>query len=251
MADAGLLVLLFAAGVAAGFVDSTVGGGGVVSLPTLLATGMPAHLALGTNKLAGTVATFTATIRYTRAGLVNQPLAMALIPLGVVASMAGSLFVLTVEPRFIRGLVILVMAVLTLYVVLRPKFGRVERPRGLTWVVLAATPMATAAIAFYDGFLGPGTGTFLVFAYVAILGFDFRGASAHARVVNLATNGGALAVFVVRKQVDYALGVPMMVGMFLGAFIGSHVGIRHGQRWIKPLFIVVSLALMTRLVLTL
>lgn len=241
------LALLVLAAFVAAFVDSIVGGGGVISLPALLATGMPVHLALGTNKLAATGASFMATAKYAHAGLISPRLALGLVGFAFVGAILGATTVLRVDPSFVRGLVVVVMALMTVWVVARKHFGlhdhSATRPR---WAWSQLVPLALA-IGFYDGFLGPGTGTFFLFAFVGLAGFDFLKAAGHGRVLNFATNLGALLLFAFQRTVDYSVGLPMMAAMLAGAFLGSTYGIRHGARFIKPLFAAVSLALMGKL----
>lgn len=244
-----VLLALAGAGFVAAFLDSIVGGGGVISLPALLAAGLPPHLALGTNKLAATGASSMATIRYTQAGVIVLPLVLLLIPLSVAGSFVGANTVLQVDPTIIKSLVVIVMAGMTVYVVFRRTFGRENRFTGLTVRPLVLSGFLALAIGFYDGFLGPGTGSFLLFAFVGIQGFDFVRAAGHARVLNFASNLSALALFALRDQVDYAVGLPMMVAMIAGAYAGSHVGLKHGARWIKPLFVTTTLVLMGYLLL--
>jgi uncharacterized protein len=245
--EPGTLLFLLAAAFVAAFVDSIVGGGGIISLPALLATGMDPHVALGTNKLAATGASSMATIRYTQAGLVVLPLALALIPFSVVGAMLGSRIVLEFDDRFVKGLVIVVMVAMTLYVLARKRFGAENRFGGATARAVAIGAVVALAVGFYDGFLGPGTGTFLIFAFVGLLRFDFVRAAAHGRVLNFASNLSALVLFALHGRVDYLVGLPMMAAMLVGAYIGSHVGMRHGARWIKPLFVAVSAGLLLRL----
>jgi len=241
-----LIGLLVAAFVAA-FLDSIVGGGGAISLPALLAAGFPPHLALGTNKLAATGASFMATVRYTNAGIIVLPLALILIPFSVVGSLLGAHTVLHVDPRLVKSLVIGVMGGMTVYVLVRRTFGRENRFAGLVPRQVVTAMGFALAIGFYDGFLGPGTGSFLLFAFIGVQGFDFVRAAGHARILNFASNLAALALFAIQDQVDYATGLPMMGAMLAGAYLGSHVGLRHGARWIKPLFVAMTVVLMAYL----
>jgi uncharacterized protein len=244
-----VVAALAAAGFVAAFLDSIVGGGGVISLPALIAAGLDPHMALGTNKLAATGASSMATIRYTAAGVVVLPLVLLLIPLSVVGSFLGANTILQLDPGLVKSLVLLVMAAMTVYVLVRRTFGRENRFEGLrTGPVLLSAALALA-IGFYDGFLGPGTGSFLLFAFVGVQRFDFVRAAGHARVLNFASNLSALALFALRGHVDYAVGLPMMGAMLAGAYVGSHVGLRHGARWIKPLFLGTTLLLMAYLFL--
>lgn len=247
MVDAATLGFLVAAAFVAAFVDSMVGGGGIISLPALLAAGLPPHLALGTNKMASTGASLMASVRFAQARLVQPRLVLSLFPLAFLGAVLGALAVLQVDPDFVRGLVVAVMVLMLAWVLLRPAFGREDRFAGLEPGPFAAVILLALVAGFYDGFLGPGTGTFLLFGFVALLGFDFLRAAGHARVLNFGSNLGALLLFALRDSVDYAVGLPMFAAMLAGAFAGSHFAIRHGARWIKPLFVAVTLALLLRL----
>lgn len=158
------LVLTFLLGAAfvAAFVDSIVGGGGIISLPALLAVGFPPHLALGTNKLAATGASFTAALRYTQAGLVVASLSFGFIPLAIIGSMAGAATVLHVEARFVKAVVVAVMALMTLYVMLRPAFGHIDKSRPFQSARIAAMSGMTFAIALdsMTGSWDPGPAAF-------------------------------------------------------------------------------------------
>lgn len=245
--DAATVLLLAAAGLLAGFIDSIVGGGGVVSLPALLAAGVPPHLALGTNKVAGTGASSMASYQYARAGLLTPRLVAFTLPLSVAAAVLGAVAVLQVDERVVVGLVAVVMVALVTYVLLRPRFGRDDRFTGLTPRTIAATAVLALAVGFYDGFLGPGTGNMLLFGLVAIHGFPFLQAAAHGRVLNFGSNVGALVLFGLTDNILWSVGLPMAAATMTGAYLGSRVGIRHGARWIRPLFVLVAGLLLVRL----
>lgn len=244
-----LLFLVLAAFVAA-FIDSIVGGGGVISLPSLLLAGLPPHQALGTNKLAATGASSMATVRYTQAGMVVLKLALGLIPFAVLGSFLGATAVLQIEGRYVKALVMAVMVLMTVYVLVRKQFGHENRFESITPAAFALSAAFCLLIGFYDGFLGPGTGSMLLFVFLGVQGFDFVRAAGHGRVINFATNLAALALFAIRGVVDYAVGIPMMVSMVAGAYVGSHFGLRHGKRWIKPLFVTMTGLILLRLLQT-
>src|SRR5688572_14822722 len=233
----------------AAFVDSIVGGGGVISLPALLAAGIPPHLALGTNKLAATGASSMATLRYTNAGYVTLALVLALIPFAVVGSFLGAASVLLIDPGFIRGAVIAVMIVMTLYVIFRPKLGHENRFTHIRPGQFAVCAASVLAIGFYDGFLGPGTGSLLLFLFLGVPQFDFLRSAANGRVLNFATNVAALVLFAIKGAVVYTVGIPMMVAMLAGAYFGSHYGMKHGATWVKPLFVAMTSVILVRLAL--
>lgn len=239
------LVLLVVAALFAGFVDAVVGGGGVITLPALLAAGLPPHLAVGTNKVVGTGASSVATWQYGRAGLVSG-LAWKAFPVAVAASVAGAVTVLHLPEDVILNLVAVVIGAIVMYVLLRPQFGQEDRRDAVTRP-LATVLALTAVFAFYDGLLGPGTGTFLLFGLVTLAGMPVVRAAAHGRVLNFGSNIGALAYFAVVGNVDWLVGLVMATGTLTGGFLGARFGIRHGQRWVRPLFVAVALALLVRL----
>lgn len=234
-------------GVAAGFIDSMVGGGGVLTLPALLAAGLPPHVAIGTNKVAGTGASSMATLQFARLGQLEPGVAWGLFPVAVAASVMGAMTVLRLPDQFILGMVAVVIVAMVVYVLFRPTFGKTDRFTGMRpalWLGLAGW---VALIAFYDGLLGPGTGSMLLFGIVAILGMGFVKGAAHARVYNFGSNVGALALFWWADVIDWRLGLGMMVGTMAGAWIGSHATVKHGDRWIKPLFVLMAVALLARI----
>lgn len=244
-----ILVILVVVAFLAAFIDSIVGGGGVISLPALLAVGYPPHLALGTNKLAATGATSIAAIRWTQGGHIVLPLALGLIPFAGIGSFLGAVTVLLFQAEFVRNLVIGVMIVMTIYVLIRKKFGHDDRFPGIKlWPFVGAAGLCLL-IGFYDGFLGPGAGSLLLFMFLGVTHFDFLRAAGHGRILNFASNLAALALFAIRGHVDYAVGFPMMVSMMAGAYVGSHFGMRHGTRWIKPLFVAMTSVILLRLVM--
>lgn len=241
------LAALVTAALFAGFVDAIVGGGGIITVPALLATGMPPHLALGTNKVVGTGASSVATWQYARKGLIEPRLARIGFPLAFGAAVLGAATVLRLPERFILAAVTVVMASMVAWVLLRPRFGHDDHFPGATATALAAVAGLAVAIGFYDGLLGPGTGTFLLFGLVALTGMPFLRAAAHGRLLNFASNTGALLYFGLAGTVDWTVGLVMALGTVTGGFIGSRAGIKHGARWIRPLFVVVALLLLGRL----
>ncbi len=237
---------LIPAAVVAGFVDSMVGGGGVITLPAIIAAGLPPHAAIATNKVAGTGASGMATWQYARHKLLRPELYW-LFPIAVVTSMAGAWTVLRLPEEFILTLIAIVIIAMVSYVLLRPRFGKENRyTKPDLWTALGAAG-AVGIIAFYDGLLGPGTGSLLLFALVSLLGMRFVDAAAHGRLFNFGSNLGALALFAFEDVIDWRIGVGMMVGTMAGAFVGSRTNIKHGDKWIKPLFVLMAVGLLIRM----
>ncbi len=239
---------LIPAAIAAGFIDSMVGGGGVITLPAIIAAGLPPHAAIATNKVAGSGASGMATWQYARHRLLRPEL-LWLFPIAVVTSMAGAWTVLRLPERFVLNLIAVVIVAMVAYVLLRPRFGKDDHyTKPDAWTLLAAAG-AVGLIAFYDGLLGPGTGSMLLFALVSIFGMRFVNAAAHGRMINFGSNLGALALFAFKDVIDWRIGLGMMAGTMAGAYVGSRTSIKHGDKWIKPLFVVMAAGLLVRLLM--
>lgn len=245
--ELGTLAFLAIAGFTAAFIDSMVGGGGAISIPALLVAGLPPHMALGTNKLAASGSSLTATIQYARAGMLVPRLAWFMAPFAGIGAIFGVEAVLALDPAVVEALVIGLMAAMTIYVLVRKRFGEVDRYEPPSWLRLWAITAVGFLIGAYDGFLGPGSGSFFIFALIGILGFDFVQAAGHGRVLNFAANVVALGYFWLHGQVLLAEGLTMGAGMLGGAWTGARAGIEHGSAWIKPLFVVITLVMMARL----
>jgi len=238
------VLLLALAAFAAGAVDAIGGGGGLVTVPALLAAGLPPALALGTNKGQSVFGSGAALLRFARAGLVDGRMARVTFPCGLAGSLAGAALVLLVPPPALRPLVLVLLLAVAVVLALRPaapapRAARRERP----WLAAAIA----AGIGAYDGFFGPGTGTFLIFAFVVFLGAGMREASANAKVVNFASNLAAVAVFASRGLVVWEVALPMAAGQFLGGSLGAHVAVRGGDRLVRWVVLLVVAALVVKL----
>lgn len=239
------LVILWLAGLLAGFVDSIAGGGGIISLPALLATGMPPHLALGTNKLQGTFGSMTAALNYTRKGLVN----LQEIPAGVIftaaGALAGTLTVQVLSADFLRHVILLLLLGVFLYTLFSPDLGRLDRRPSLGAPVFYGC--TGLALGFYDGFFGPGTGSFWTIALVMGLGLNLTKATAHTKLFNFTSNVVALAAFFAAQKVVVSAGLLMGAGQMLGAFLGSRLVIRKGTGFVRVFFLMVVAATIIKL----
>jgi len=246
----GMFTFLLLSGFTASFVDSTVGGGGLISLPALLFTGMPPALAIGTNKLAGTMCSFTSTMSFLHSKKVRLNLVKYLFPLSFLGSIGGAELVHFLPTAFLRPLVIVLLLVVTVYTLLKKNIGMTSTYKGITAKLLFALAAIALALGFYDGFFGPGTGSFLVFLFV-FAGFDFVEASGNAKLLNFGSNIGALLTFLVLRNIDYEYGLVMGIGMVIGAIVGSQVAIRKGAAYVRPIFIIVTVLLIGKQIWTL
>ncbi len=242
------LLIVSLASLLAGLVDSIVGGGGLILLPALFATfpgAAPATL-FGTNKSASIWGTAFATVQYSRK--VDMPW-RSLLPAagaGLLGSLFGAWLVTQVDPSLFRKALPVLLVLLLLYTLVKKDMGRSHAPRFAgsqeAWVAAGIG----LVIGFYDGFFGPGTGSFLVFAYVRWLGYDFLHASAAAKFINLFTNMSALVLFTIKGHVWWHLALAMAVANVIGSLIGTRLALKHGAGFVRHVFIFVVLALICK-----
>ena len=232
----------------AGLVDSIVGGGGLILLPALFATfpqAAPATL-FGTNKSASIWGTAFATVQYSRRVQLPWRALLPAAAAGLLGSLVGAWAVTQVDPALFRKALPLLLTALLAYTLARKDLGREHAPR---YTGRAEALMASAVglvVGFYDGFFGPGTGSFLVFAWVRLLGYDFLNASASAKLINTATNFSALMLFAWQGHVWWHLALAMALANVAGSLIGTRLALRHGAGFVRQVFIVVVLALIVK-----
>jgi uncharacterized membrane protein YfcA len=229
------VALLFATGLSAGFVDSIAGGGGLITLPVLLSLGIDPRLALGTNKLQATFGSGSATVHYARAGAVRISEWRRGCLFAFLGAATGSLLVQQLDPNFLKRLIPILLMAVAIYIWLRPQLGEEDiHPR----MTRQAFDLAFGfGIGFYDGFFGPGTGTFFTMALMLGLGFNLTKATAASKVLNFATNIASLLVFLVVGKIWFVAGIVMGLGQLLGARVGSKMVMRHGTKFIRPIFL--------------
>lgn len=238
-------LVLALSGAAAGFIDAIAGGGGLIALPALLWAGLPPQFALGTNKLQSSCGTLLAVAHYTRAGLIRwRELRLAAV-ITFVAAAGGAWAVAIMDPAVLRRIVPVLLVGVAAYTALNRKLG--EHPHAARLGMTAFALIFGAALGFYDGFFGPGTGSFWMLACVLTLGQDLRAATGTTKALNLASNIAALITFAFAKCLRFDVGLVMIAGQLVGARLGSGLVISHGARVIRPLFISVALALALRL----
>lgn len=242
------LLIVSLASLLAGFVDSIVGGGGLILVPALFATFPAAHPAtlFGTNKGASVWGTGFATWQFARRVEMRWAALLPAAGAGFVAAFAGAWLVTVVSPDFLRkGLPGVLLAVL-IYTISRKELGRTHAPRFAggkeRWVAV----VIGALIGFYDGFFGPGTGSFLVFLLVRLLGYDFLSASAGAKLINTATNVAALILFAAKGHIWWHFVVVMALANVAGSLLGTRLALKHGTGFVRVFFILVVSALILK-----
>ncbi|WP_188196324.1 sulfite exporter TauE/SafE family protein [Nonomuraea sp. SYSU D8015] len=242
-----VLIVLVAA-VGAGWVDAVVGGGGLLQLPAIMITGMPTLEAMATNKLSSVFGTTSAAIAYARSTKLDRQVAIPGAGLAVLSAGLGAWAAASISAEVLRPAVMVVLLAVAAFVTLRPSLGALPQPHLRTNArVVAAVAAAGVGIAFYDGIIGPGTGTFLIIAFTAILGLDFVSASASAKIINIGTNVGALVVFGVQGHVQWALGLGMAVCNVAGAQLGARMALKRGAAFVRIVLLCVVAALVARL----
>ena len=236
-----LLALLALAGLAAGFVDAVVGGGGLVQLPALvlgLPGVAPVHV-LATNKLASVCGTTVSSVTYYRRVRPDPKTFVPLMAFAFAGSMAGAAVASRIPANALEPIVLVVLVVVGTYVLFKPDMGHLTELRFAGHHHTIAAISAGSVIGFYDGALGPGTGSFLVFSLVGLLGYSFLEASAKARLANWATNLAALVVFVPQGAVLWKVGVVMGLANLCGGYVGARTAVRQGSRFVRIFFMLV------------
>ena len=227
----------------AGFIDAIAGGGGLISLPAYYMAGVPPHFALGSNKLSSSIGMVFSTGTYLREGFIYKPL----IPISVVGALIGSWLgaqsVLLLDERVLRWIIMIVMPVLTIVILFKKDLLSPEQREFSKTREQMIAAIVSLTIGWYDGFFGPGAGTFLMLAFVGILKLEVITANGNTKVVNFCSNIAALAVFMMAGRVNYALALPGAAFAILGNIIGARLTVKKGAKLIKPVMLLVVVIL--------
>ena len=233
-----MFLALMLLGVFAGFIDSAVGGGGLLRLPAMLSAGLSPHVALGTNKFASTAAAAIASARYLQSEIVPRKAALVGWTLMIGFSVVGAKVVLSISADLVLGIVIIVLSALFFYVLMNPQFGKKEEIKEES--VIPVTVGMGAGLGFYEGFLGPGTGSMLMAGYIKGSGFGMDRAAATARILNFGGNIGSFAVFALASSVNYEVAIPFALANMIGGYLAPGYVLRYGYSLLRPMFLVVS-----------
>jgi uncharacterized protein len=241
-------LFLLSASFLAGFVDSIAGGGGIVQLPALLIglPNSPTAEVLGTNKLSAVFGTTTAAALYRKQIKPDPKVLIGMAIPAFLGSAVGALLASRIPTSSMRPMILVLLIAVAIYTWLKPDLGKLENLRHVPKQRIQIGAIAGAAIGFYDGIFGPGTGSFLMLILVATLGYAFITASAIAKVVNVATNVGALIVFGINGAVIWQIGIIMGFANITGAIIGSRLAIRGGSTLVRKVFLLVTIVLIVR-----
>lgn len=244
----GMLALILLAGFAAGWMDAVVGGGGLLQLPALmLIPGITPVQALATNKLGSIAGTTTSSITYYRRVKPDLRTALPMAGIALLGAIGGAAVATVLPASVFKPIIIVALIAVALFTLFRPQMGAETALRfaGHKHIIMAS--FAGLAIGFYDGLIGPGTGMFLIIALVALLGYDFLQASAKAKIVNFATNLGALLLFIPHGAVLWALGAALAIMNLFGSYLGSRMAIKNGVGFIRVVYLVGVLLLIGKL----
>ena len=234
-------IIVTLASLLAGFVDAIVGGGGLILLPALFATfpGAPPATLLGTNKAGSVWGTAMATWQYSRRVQIRWQAMLPAAAFGFAGAFAGAWAVTVLSPDFLRKLLPLVLVAVLGYTLAKKELGRHHAPRLSGRAEWVAASLIGVTIGFYDGFFGPGTGSFFVFLFVRLLGYDFLNASASAKLLNVSTNIAALILFSAKGHIWWHFALPLAVANVVGSVLGTHMALKHGTGFVRGIFIFV------------
>jgi uncharacterized protein len=238
-----MLPLLFIVGIAAGWIDSIAGGGGLITVPVLLSFGLAPAEALGTNKLQAVFGSGSATWHYHRAGLIQFP--WVGVCFTAVGAAGGALVVQQIRSDFLRTIIPFLLIAIAVFFLFRPQLGAADGYR--RWGAGMFHFLFGIALGCYDGFFGPGTGLFWAMAYVLLLGFNLTRATAYTKLMNFTSNAISLAVFITGGKVLWGTGLVMGAGQLVGAQLGARLVVSRGVKFIRPIFILVAIAISIRL----
>lgn len=245
MTDPATLLLLFGVAFVASAVDAIAGGGGLLTLPSLLLAGLAPAAAIATNKVQSAFGATSATWVFFRRGLLSWPVSWAFVAAGVTSAALGAACAALLPREILAAMVPLVLVGVALYfAVARPPSEHDARAR---MPPLAFAALYVSAIGFYDGIFGPGTGSFLTIGFVTLMGYGLLRATAHTKLANAASNIGALLVFALAGKVIWPVGLVMAAGAVLGGQVGSRLALRHGARLIRPLLVTICCAMAIKL----
>ncbi|MCQ2373131.1 MAG: TSUP family transporter [Phascolarctobacterium sp.] len=232
------IIALVIAGFLAAFIDSTVGGGGLISTPFLLGIGFPVPYALGTNKAASAMGAAMSVFSFWRAGKISN-IAWKICAFSFLGSALGAYVVYLLPAKLMKNIIVVLLVAVAVYTYRRKDWGDNPRLKEITSKLYAEAVLLALVLGFYDGFFGPGTGSFLIFGFL-FLGFDFVTAAGNAKVLNFMSGLGGMFSFAMSGTVVWTYGLIMGVAMLCGAFCGARLAIKKGAAYVRPLYLLVT-----------
>ncbi|NFT07956.1 MULTISPECIES: TSUP family transporter [Clostridium] len=222
----------------AGIIDAVAGGGGIISLPAYIFAGIPIHIAYGTNKFASCIGTSISSIKFFRSGNIKIKSALVSAAGALIGSWFGAQIVLLLNEKYLNYCLIIILPIVSLFLLFNRSFGVKNKKELSNKKLYILSFIIGLFLGAYDGFFGPGTGTFLVICFTGILGFNLITASGNAKIVNLASNFSALIAYILGGKVMFSIGVPAAVCAIAGNYLGAHLAIKNGDKIIKPIIFV-------------
>lgn len=233
-----LLAILFTVAFVAGFIDAIAGGGGLITIPALLMTGIPPASALGTNKLQAMGGAFSASLYFLRKRAVNLREFWFVLLFVFIGSALGTILIQMLDVSVFKKMLPFLILAIGLYFLFTPKLGDSDRKQRLSYMLFGFT--MSPLLGFYDGFFGPGTGSIMSLACVTLLGFNLAKATAHAKVMNFTSNLASFLFFLAGGQILWKVGLVMLVGQVIGASLGAKMVMTKGKTLIRPMVVVMS-----------
>lgn len=233
----------------AGLIDSIAGGGGLISLPAYLAAGIPPHLAIGTNKLGSAMGTIVSTARFAKNGYIKIKLSLFAAVCAVIGSVIGAHLSLLASEKILKGMLIVILPIVAFYTLKKKDREDPSQANMLSEKKMFAVSMGAALIiGGYDGFYGPGTGTFLLLLLTGLAKMDVRSASGTTKVINLSSNIAALVTFLINGKVMIPLGIAAGIFCIAGHYIGSGLVVKNGMKIVRPVILVVLVCLFVKII---
>lgn len=245
MLDPLILLALMAVGMLAGFVDAIAGGGGMITVPALLSAGLPPVAVLAINKMQSVVGTGMAVVTYWRRGFVKLADLVPAIALTFAGSFLGALTVSNIDTSLLTVAVPVALIGIALHFLFAPKLSDADKAARLP--AMPFLPLMGFVIGFYDGIFGPGTGSFFTIGFVVLFGLGLTRATGSTKALNFTSNLAALAIFIPMGHVVWPVALVMAIGQLIGGYVGARTGIHYGAKIIRPLVVVVSIALALKL----
>ncbi|SHF61519.1 hypothetical protein SAMN02746089_02256 [Caldanaerobius fijiensis DSM 17918] len=234
------IIALCFIGFTAAFIDSIAGGGGIISLPGLMILGVPPVFALGTNKFASTCASFTSSLTFIRYRIFDYSLLRYLVFGTLIGAAIGVKTVLFINSSHLRIIIIVLMIFVALYTLLAKNIGSENKFEGVNKKTITIGLIISIALGFYDGFFGPGTGSFYIFLFLTLLNYDFKISAGNGKILNFVSNITSVILFSLNGKIMYSVAIPMAAAMIFGARLGTKVAIKNGAKLIKPLLVSVT-----------
>ena len=242
-----ILTILFFVGLIAGTIDTIAGGGGLLTIPALLWAGLPPTTALATNKLQAIFGTFTASTYFIRKKMVDISSMKLMIVSAFIGSTLGGVALLQIDASILQKIIPFLLMAIGIYFLVSKDAGVIEKHKLISTALFSVT--IVLIIGFYDGFFGPGTGSFLTIAFIYLLGYNISNATAHTKILNFATNAASVLFFLFMGKIYILVGLVMGAGQIIGALIGARLVMLQGQKIIRPLIVVISFAMSIKLLM--